>query len=295
MPPRIAAIVVTYNRPDYLRRCIYALVDQTVPELSIIVVDNCSDSPTQAVLAEFPGVTTWRSTENLGGAGGFSLGVRHAIDLGFDFLWLMDDDTAPEADALESLLLAQKSVPHAGFIAPLVVTDDSDGRVIPTHLPSFIAKRSVQASNVGSGLVAVSHATFVGVLVSVSAASVIPPPIASYFIWHDDLEYTSRLARESGGYFTYRARVRHPAGGDRKDLAWRLRYAVRNAIWLQRSSGPTLWVKLRVVQETARTLLRHFRASANPVSDTVLVIRSIIEGFGPMAEGKNTDIQTPSL
>ena len=37
------------------------------------------------------------SDDNLGGAGGFHLGVRLAYDAGYDRIWLMDDDVVPGA------------------------------------------------------------------------------------------------------------------------------------------------------------------------------------------------------
>lgn len=33
---------------------------------------------------------------NLGGAGGFNFGVRKAYEAGYDYIWLMDDDTIVE-------------------------------------------------------------------------------------------------------------------------------------------------------------------------------------------------------
>ena len=45
---------------------------------------------------------------NTGGAGGFALGIRHALDAGpCDLLWLMDDDTVPEPTALGAPLAAR--------------------------------------------------------------------------------------------------------------------------------------------------------------------------------------------
>src|SRR3712207_7797869 len=50
----------------------------------------------------FPYTTLFRSEENLGGAGGFHLGVRTAYGAGHDRIWLMDDDVVPAPTCLRS-------------------------------------------------------------------------------------------------------------------------------------------------------------------------------------------------
>ena len=42
-------------------------------------------------------------TDNLGGAGGFSVGVKVAYDLGAEWFWVMDDDVAVLPDGIEKL------------------------------------------------------------------------------------------------------------------------------------------------------------------------------------------------
>lgn len=39
-----------------------------------------------------------------GGAAGFHEGMKRAYEEGYDWIWVMDDDALPHADALEKLL-----------------------------------------------------------------------------------------------------------------------------------------------------------------------------------------------
>ena len=48
---------------------------------------------------------------NTGGAGGFAIGIRRALELGCDAVWLMDDDTVPEPEALAALVRARHEFP----------------------------------------------------------------------------------------------------------------------------------------------------------------------------------------
>ena len=73
---------------------------------TVIVVDNASGDHTQQVLARATTsrCTVIRSDENVGGAGGFRIGMETAYDGGWDRIWLMDDDVVPAPDCLEVLM-----------------------------------------------------------------------------------------------------------------------------------------------------------------------------------------------
>ena len=102
----VAVVVVTYNRADLLVGMLDGLAAQTRAADAVIVIDNASTDHTRAVLdarTDLPlHVTT--SEANLGGAGGFHLGVRAAYDAGYDRVWLMDDDVVPAPDCLAVLM-----------------------------------------------------------------------------------------------------------------------------------------------------------------------------------------------
>ena len=105
MGERVCAVIVTYNRKALLKECLEAVLAQTRPPDHVLVVDNASTDGTAEMLREeFPQVEVLRLPENQGGAGGFHEGMKRAYEEGFDWLWLMDDDTIPRPEALEALL-----------------------------------------------------------------------------------------------------------------------------------------------------------------------------------------------
>lgn len=106
-PAKVAIAIVTYNRSAFLSELLHsAAAMQTLPD-HIVVVDNASTDDTQDVIAQaaadFPdGVLVNRRLDtNTGGSGGFSEGTRVALELGADWVWLMDDDVEILPDALE--------------------------------------------------------------------------------------------------------------------------------------------------------------------------------------------------
>lgn len=107
---KIIAVVVTYNRSQWLIECLQSLVKQTRACDGIVVVDNHSSDDTVNKLNEFvkinPNVNCQLEllTNNTGGAGGFKHGMETAFNLGADYIWVMDDDVEALPDALEKLL-----------------------------------------------------------------------------------------------------------------------------------------------------------------------------------------------
>ncbi len=103
-------IVVNWNSGSYLRKCLQAVLNQSVPIEKIIVVDNAS---TDASLSEaedlLSHVQLIRLPHNAGFAAGNNLAVKVAE--GCQWLAFLNVDAIPEPDWLERLLAAAKLRP----------------------------------------------------------------------------------------------------------------------------------------------------------------------------------------
>src|SRR5258708_17956843 len=99
MSETVFAVVVTHRRPDELAKSLDVLSTQTRLPDHLIVVDNdgSGDSRVRDLVAGQPISTTYLgSRRNLGGAGGFALGMLHALAQGADWVWLADGDGRPQ-------------------------------------------------------------------------------------------------------------------------------------------------------------------------------------------------------
>ena len=101
---KICAIVVTYNRLELLKMTIERLLNQTRKLDEIIIINNASTDGTKEFLDGMKDKVTVKTlSKNLGGAGGFSEGIKFAYEKGHDYFWIMDDDTIAESNSLQVL------------------------------------------------------------------------------------------------------------------------------------------------------------------------------------------------
>ncbi len=105
---KICTVIVTYNRYELLKECLDSLLNQTY-KTDILIVNNASTDGTDIKIKtdgylKNENIIYKELDKNLGGAGGFSFGVKFALDNNYDYVWLMDDDAEPELNTLEGLI-----------------------------------------------------------------------------------------------------------------------------------------------------------------------------------------------
>ncbi|TYK43737.1 glycosyltransferase [Actinomadura decatromicini] len=270
MSPAVYAVVVTYNRRDLLTEALDALGRQTRPPDGVVVVDNASGDGTAGLVRDrFPDVDLVELAENTGGAGGFAAGIAHVLDTGrAGLLWLMDDDTVPEPGALGALLDArERAAAEPVLVASRVVW--TDGRDHPMNTPRVKpgASRAELAAASAVGCRPIRSASFVSVLVDAAAVRERGLPVADYFLWNDDFEFTTRLLRGRSGLYCPASVVVHKTrtfGGADADPGDRFYYEVRNKVWLfTRSRGLAPGERVLYAGSSVRRWVRAYVRSAD--------------------------------
>jgi rhamnopyranosyl-N-acetylglucosaminyl-diphospho-decaprenol beta-1,3/1,4-galactofuranosyltransferase len=266
---RTVAVVVAYNRRDLLIEVLDALAVQTTPVAAIVVVDNASTDDTAAVVRErYPHVDLVSVPRNTGGAGGFAIGAARAVvRRDADLVWLMDDDTVPTDTALQALLTSigdDDGVSLAG--SRVVWTDGQDHPMNTPRTKPFVRAEERRAAE-ARGAVPVRSSSFVSMLVRADAVREHGLPIADYFIWNDDFEFSMRILRRSRGFFVPASVVVHKTvklGATDVDPGARFYYEVRNKVWLIRlARGLSPAEKLLYTGSSLRRWARTFAASAD--------------------------------
>ena len=240
-----AAVVVTYNRLELLRQCLDALRAQSVP-CDILIIDNASTDGTGAWAAGQSGLRYRNTGANLGGAGGFSTGIRWAAEEGYDRLWIMDDDTIPHPDALEKLLEADMLLDgNYGWLSSVVLWRDGSFCRMNEQLPMRYCGESFPLLKYG--LMRAERASFVSMFVRRETVLQVGLPIAEFFIWGDDAEFSRRISIRAGMpcYVVGQSQVLHATKNNdgmslatdadaRIDRYW---YSYRNEGYMLRKEG----------------------------------------------------------
>jgi GT2 family glycosyltransferase len=179
----------------------------------------------------------------------------------------MDDDTVPTADALTELISARNRY-DAGppaIVASRVVWTDGRDHPMNTPRPKPMVRRAEVAAAERSGCVPIRSASFVSVLLDGSACVERGLPIADYFLWNDDFEFTTRLLRDRPGLLCPGSVVVHKTrtfGSTDADPGERFFFEVRNKIWmLTRSPSLAPFERLVYTGSTLRRWARTFAAS----------------------------------
>lgn len=261
---QIIAVVVTHRRLDDLTKSLDVLSSQNRRPDHLIVVDNDRDEHVRDLVAGQPIPTTYLgSHRNLGGAGGFALGMLHALSLGADWVWLADDDGRPaDADVL-STLLACAATHSLAQVSPMVCDLDDPARLAFPLRRGLVWRRWVDELREGSGdLLPGIASLFNGALFSAAALETVGVPDLRLFIRGDEVDMHRRLVLSGLPFGTCLDAVYlHPYGSDEfkpilggrmhtqyPDNAVKRFYTYRNRGYLQAQRGlrwlaPQEWVR----------------------------------------------------
>lgn len=196
----LAVIIVTYNRKDYLMRCMCGVYSQTLPPKAVYIVDNASTDGTYDCLNENDmlsnptiDVKYIRLDRNLGGAGGFYTGLKTAHkDGGYDGFVLMDDDGQPDKDELKYIA---KWMGRYDYINALVVSDtDHTKTSFPRKSYGFDRKEIEQESD-ADGIILNYSAPFNGTMYSKELVDKVGYPNPDFFFQGDEANYHKRAVK----------------------------------------------------------------------------------------------------
>jgi GT2 family glycosyltransferase len=207
---RLVAVVLSWNgREDTL------VALESLRGIETVVVDNgSSDGSADAVAERFPELQLVRTGVNLGFAGGNNVGIRRALDLGADWVLLVNNDATVEPGLVEALADATAARPDAGVLACKVLFADSErlwyaGAGFDPYLGRSRHRGFGERDEPGA-LGDTARATGAAMAVSRGAIEAAGLLDEEFFLYVEDLEWSLRI-REAGFAVVYvpAARVRH--------------------------------------------------------------------------------------
>lgn len=116
-------IICNYNKADFVINCIQSVLESKTDDYDIFVVDNASTDDSVARIRQLYDnwVTLIINPENMGGSGGFNTGIRKVVELGYKYVWCLDNDVIVDEHALDTLVSFMDEHPQVGMTGSKVV------------------------------------------------------------------------------------------------------------------------------------------------------------------------------
>ena len=271
-PPRVSAVVVSWNARDELRACLASLEAESASlPLEVLVVDNASDDGSPALVRDaFPSVRLIEPGRNLGFAAGCNRGLAEARA---PFALLLNPDAELRPGALGELLRALEARPDAAVVGPRTLNADGTPQLSwgpeLSPLSEWRQRRRVR------GL----RARRPSVLAAVEAESRLPaePDWVSGACLLARAEALDAVGRFDEGYFLYEEDV---------DLCRRLRAAGWKVLYrpdacvVHRLGRSATRAPHRVRLDYHRSHLRYYRLQRGAADRALLRALVLGEGMG---------------
>ena len=295
--PRTLAVVLNWRQPEMTLACVTALETMRHPRLDILVIDNGSGDNSTVVLGGHESRFELLSLpENVGFAAGNNHGLRLAIDRGYDFALLINNDAFAAPDML-ARLLAQAGG-DIGLLSPKIFYDSDRQRV--WFAGGRRSRLTIDPVDTGHGQLDdprsmttrdVDYLFGACLLVNLQAARVVGLLDERYFFYFEDLDWSVRfcetgyLLRFVGDAAVYH-RVAVSTGGE-EDSALRRYYLAYGSVlfWRQHAhlGSPPIIVAFRLA--SALKMIGRLTLSGNGRA-AAAYIRGLRDGWRASKRGR---------
>lgn len=165
-----------------------------------MVVDNGDESALMAqVKQHFPTVDIVRSEHNVGFAAGMNIGLRLALERGFETAWILNNDTLVRPEALNSL--SEAALHHSGnhLFSPLIL-DGQGGTWFAGGRINWRRMRTEHRHVAPTSLAPFRTEFLTGCALFVPRATLERIGLLDerYFLYYEDADYSTRVLAKAG-------------------------------------------------------------------------------------------------
>ncbi len=119
--PLVHVVILAWNQKRDTLEALDSVLAMAYPNLRVVVADNGStDGTADDVRARNESVEVVRTERNLGIAGGYNLGIAHALRQGADYVLVMNNDVEVAPDMLSQLVSEARRNPDVGALMPKI-------------------------------------------------------------------------------------------------------------------------------------------------------------------------------
>ena len=292
--PLVYVLVLNWNLKDETAECVSSVLTSAYERYRIVIVDNgSSDGSVDYLRRTFPGIDLIGNPTNVGFAAGSNIGIRHALRLGAEYVFLLNNDATVDTDMLAMLMQQAQGDASVGMVAPKILYHTGDrgpkrsdrdriwrlGERIRPWLPVPV---SIGRGEIDRGQYArpfeVDYVTFCGALIKRRVLETIGLLDERFFFSYEDADYCRRTL--AAGYRILcepRARMWHKVSlSAQRDAAntGYLRSKSRAVFYRRYPHGPHPWFTAAYLW--ASTLLR---AGSFALSGDAELARQTVRGL----------------
>lgn len=257
-PAHVSIILVNWNGSADTVECVRSCFGLTYPSFDIVVVDNGSaDDSLIDLRTEFDGdprVTLIDAGENLGFAGGNNKGIQYALDHGAQYVWLLNNDTVVDPQALTTLVDAAHDNPTAGMLGSKIYYYDDQktlwfagGRIDEKMGHSIHIGENERDIGQYDQSHPVEYITGCSLLIPTDVIRSIGPMGEDYFLYWEEVDWAARAHEmDLESIFVPSSVVFHKVSasfGNAKPL--QMRYEVRNRLTFHKRYHPERLNRIR--------------------------------------------------
>lgn len=121
MSKKLAIILINWNSFELTKDTLESLQQTTYTNYDCIVVDNGSvDGSDDLIESTFPNCIVIKSSTNKGFTGGNNIGMDFALQNGYEYIMMLNNDVAVEPNFLEPLIARLDQDASVGAVQPLI-------------------------------------------------------------------------------------------------------------------------------------------------------------------------------
>lgn len=268
----IGVVLVTYNRINKLKTALRCFGNQICLPQYIVVVDNASTDGTGNFLdmwkKEDEGFDKYviHKSSNTGGSGGFYAGLKYALNLNANWIWVSDDDAFPKEDAIKNSEAAIKKYSPIKDISAICGMVINNGEIDYSHRKSYklengrIKEIFSNDNDYKKDFFTIQAFSYVGTIINKEKLSKVGLPIKEYFIWCDDTEHSLRLSKVGEILCVPSIKVYHDVLYDIDDgITWKTYYGLRNKSDMYRRHFPKIYFYLFFFNTIRKTYINDLR------------------------------------
>jgi GT2 family glycosyltransferase len=273
----VLVVILNFNGLADTLACLESLYRQTWQDFAVMVIDNASRADDLSAIARrFPSVEIVALPENRGWAGGNNVGLQRALDHGFDFVCLLNNDTLLGETAFAELMQAARVIGAPSLLHPAIFYFDEPQRAQLWPTPPDSPDAAIRLLRSEHDIVEMNWAY--------GACLVLPAPLLRrvgllderFFLQLEEQDYYRRaVAAGFASYCARRARILHKesASFGGQTTPTKIYYLARNTLLFAEKHKATLLALPRTFYDLLGTLQNRARATGIDVETWPALLR----------------------